>query len=187
MNMCCCPLVLSVAICCTMATCCGPHACPLSSTLCPPSASCHWPCVVVWGVTFFLSQMSGVFLCPLVLSVAICCILAICHVPNACPLPSALHSLPSVWSCGVLPLLFPCTCVLSHVCLLCSALCSPLLLLLTTVALCCHLTTCFVPSFLCPLHSTLCPPISALCLLPFPNLLIGLLSGVSVLASSGAF
>ena len=50
-------------------------------------------------VTFFSSQTSGVFLCPLVLSVAMCCILAICHVPNACPLPSALHSLPSVWPC----------------------------------------------------------------------------------------
>ena len=35
LNMCCRPLVLPVAICCTLATCCGPHAGLLSSTLCP--------------------------------------------------------------------------------------------------------------------------------------------------------
>ena len=81
---------------------------------------------------------------PLVPSVANCCTRAVCHVPNACPLPSALHSLPSVWSCGVVPSLCPgaCVCVCSYVLLLCSALCCLLLLLLQYVALCCHLATC---------------------------------------------
>ena len=81
-----------------------------------PSASCHWPCVVLWGFTFFLSQTVVLFLwhglnmccCPLVFSVAaICCTLATCCVPHACPLPSTLCPLPHVtclvWSCGVLP------------------------------------------------------------------------------------
>ena len=121
-----------------------PHACPLPSTPCPlPHVTCLvWSCRVL---PTFLSLAPGVFLCPVVLSVAIIsCTLVFCHVPNACPLPSALHSLPSVWSCWVVPSLCPgaCVCVCSYVLLLCSALCCLLLLLLQYVALCCHLTTC---------------------------------------------
>ena len=101
-----------------------------------PSASCHLPCVVLQGFTFFLSQAPGVFLCPVVLSVAIIsCTLVFCHVPNACPLPSALHSLPSVWSCGVVPSLCPGACVCVFLCVA-SMFCS-LLPFASSLAICC--------------------------------------------------
>ena len=80
------------------------------------------------------------FLCPVVLSVAIIsCTLVFCNVPNACPLPSALHSLPSVWSCGVVPSLCPGPCVCVCVCVfLCvaSMFCS-LLPFASSLAICC--------------------------------------------------
>ena len=154
----------------------------MPSALCPPlsvpSASCRLPCVVLWGFTFFLSQTSVLFLwhglnmccCPLVLSVAIS---ALCLLSPALSGPvgfcflsfsAALHSLPSVWSCGVLPSLCPrhlCvfTCVAS---LICSLLPSA-----SSAAICCPL----LPSgdLLCAffsLPSTFYPLPSITCLLP---------------------
>jgi hypothetical protein len=122
-----------------------------------PSASCHWPCVVLWGVTFFLSQTSVVVwwhglnmcCCPLVLYVAICCTLATCCGPHACPLSSTLCPLPHVtglvWSCGVLPSF----CLRRLVCF-CALLCY----LLPFVA--------FWQFAMCPMHA-LCPLPSTLC------------------------
>ena len=66
-HMCCCPLVSSVAICCTV-----PSACllPLPSAIHSAFATCHplftvsghLPCVVRCGFTFFLSQTPLCFL-----------------------------------------------------------------------------------------------------------------------------
>ena len=76
------------------------------------------------------------FLCPVVLSVAIIsCTLVFCHMPNACPLQSALHSLPSVWSCGVVPSLCPGACVCVFLCVA-SMFCS-LLPFASSLAICC--------------------------------------------------
>ena len=129
-----------------------------------PPASCHWPWVVLFGFTFFLSQTSGVVLwhgfsmcCwPLALSVAIVAPLAICSVLSACPLPSTLCPLPAtglVWSCSVLPSFCP-----RHLlwfCVMASACVASLLCYLLQFAA-------FWQPALCPIH-TLCPPLCALC------------------------
>ena len=104
-------LLPSCVICCHLLLCasCMPSAlcpplsalCLMSLILCGPGglyhlfvsdiwccfvawSSCHWPCVVLVGFTFFLSQTSGVVLGHLVLSVAMCCTLAACCVAHAC-------------------------------------------------------------------------------------------------------
>ena len=78
----CCPLVSYLNSGCTLATCCMFNSLPHATGL-------VWSC---WVLPSFCLRHLVCFcaLFPLVLSVATCCTLTICHVPNACPLPSAL-------------------------------------------------------------------------------------------------
>ena len=94
---------------------------------------------------------------PLLPSVAICYTLAICPVPNACPLPFTLCPLPHVtglgWSCSVLPSFCP-----RHLVWFCgmvSACVAGLLCYLLPFAALWQLA-------LCPMHA-ICPPLCALC------------------------
>ena len=93
---CCCPLVLSVTICFTLATCLVPNACPLPFTLCPLLATgLVWPCWVLQS--FCLRHL--LWFCGMVLTcvAALVCYLlpfaalwqlALC--PDACPLHPTL-------------------------------------------------------------------------------------------------
>ena len=140
-----------------------PNACPLPSTLCPlPHVTgLGWSCSVlpsfcprhlVWFCGMVSACVAGL-LCYLLQIVAP---LAICPVPNACPLPCTLCPLPATgigWSCSVLPSFCPshllCFCFMVSACAA-SLLCD----LLPFVA--------FWQPALCPMH-TLCPPLCALC------------------------
>ena len=180
MNMCCCPLVLSVAICCTLATCCVPHACPLSSTLCPlPHVTgLVWSCGVLPSFCIRRLVCFCALLCYLLPFVAFWQF-AMCPMHALCPLPSTLCPLCGPLGCCLR--FAPDTWVCSHY------LFYSLLPSASSAAISCHLTTCFVHSLLCPRPSTLCLPLSALCLLPSPNLLKCLLSIMAAVASSSAF
>ena len=145
----------------------------MPSALCPPlSALCLISLALCGPGGFYLLFVSDIW-CGSVLSCVICC-----HVLHSGSLlcaqcmPSALHSLPSVWSCGCDLCFAPDTFVCVH--MRCFS------------AISCHLTTCFVHSLLCPRPSTLCLPLSALCLLPSPNLLKCLLSIMAAVASFSA-
>ena len=94
----------------TLGTCCVPHACPLSSTLCslPHATGLVWSCMVLLSFCFrhLVCVCVALFVHVLLPSSVICEDLL--HPENllcASCMPSALHSLPSAschWPCVAL-------------------------------------------------------------------------------------
>ena len=100
LHLCCCPLVLFLDMCCTLATCCVPHACPLPSTLwpLPHVTGIVWSCWVLHSF-FVLDIWCGVvawIALVLLISCAICRhVLHFGNLLHASCMHSALHCLAS--------------------------------------------------------------------------------------------